>query len=102
MLAGRRFFLLVLTAVGLLVVAYFVFSKKLSKFERFTLAAVLAGGLGNFIDRALHGYVVDFFDCMFINFPVFNVADCFICVGMFLFAAYVFYDELAKKKRSEG
>ena len=54
-------------------------------FERFCLSAVLAGGLGNMIDRLRLGYVVDMINLEFMNFPVFNVADCFItcgCIGL--------------------
>ena len=50
-------------------------------FERFCIVAVCAGGRGNMIDRFRLGYVVDMIAVDFINFPVFNVADCFICCG---------------------
>ena len=52
-----------------------------STLERFCIVAVFAGGLGNMIDRFRLGYVVDMIAVDFINFPVFNVADCFICCG---------------------
>lgn len=52
-----------------------------SAFERFCLVAVFAGGLGNMIDRFRLGFVVDMIEVDFITFPVFNVADCFICCG---------------------
>ena len=52
-----------------------------SKFERWCIAAVYAGGLGNMIDRIRLGYVVDMVNLEFMNFPVFNVADSFICCG---------------------
>ena len=50
-------------------------------FERWCLVAVFAGGLGNMIDRLRLGYVVDMIHLEFMDFPVFNVADCFICCG---------------------
>lgn len=50
-------------------------------FERWCLVAVFAGGLGNMIDRLRLGYVVDMIRLQFMDFPVFNVADCFICCG---------------------
>ena len=50
-------------------------------FERWCIVAVFAGGLGNMIDRVRLGYVVDMIAVDFINFPVFNVADCFITCG---------------------
>ena len=52
-----------------------------STFERFCLVVVFAGGLGNMIDRFRLGFVVDMIEVDFITFPVFNVADCFICCG---------------------
>ena len=50
-------------------------------FERWCIAAIYAGGLGNMIDRVRLGYVVDMIETRFMNFPVFNVADCFITCG---------------------
>lgn len=60
------------------------FSKKsmpFTTFERWCIAAVYAGGLGNMIDRIRLGYVVDMIEVEFMQFPVFNVADCFISCG---------------------
>ena len=54
-------------------------------FERFCIIAVFGGGLGNMIDRLRLGYVVDMIRLEFMEFPVFNVADCFItcgCIGL--------------------
>ena len=52
-----------------------------SNFERWCIVAVYAGGLGNMIDRVRMGYVVDMIETLFVEFPVFNVADCFITCG---------------------
>ena len=52
-----------------------------SRFERWCVAAIYAGGLGNMIDRVRLGYVVDMIAVEFIDFPVFNVADSFITCG---------------------
>ena len=60
------------------------FSKKrlpFTDFERWLMVAVYAGGLGNMIDRVRLGYVVDMIAVDFMNFAVFNVADCFITCG---------------------
>ena len=51
--------------------------------ERWCIAAIYGGGLGNMIDRVRLGYVVDMIETQFITFPVFNVADCFITCGCF-------------------
>ena len=49
--------------------------------DRALIVAIYAGGLGNMIDRLRLGFVVDMIEVDFINFPVFNVADCFITCG---------------------
>ena len=59
-------------------------------FERWCVAAVFAGGLGNIIDRLRLGYVVDMIEVEFIRFPVFNVADCFITCGCILLLVHLF------------
>ena len=56
-------------------------SMPFSNFERWCIAAIYGGGLGNVIDRVRLGYVVDMIETQFIEFPVFNVADCFITCG---------------------
>lgn len=64
-------------------------------FERWCIAAIYGGGLGNMIDRLRLGYVVDMIETTFMDFPVFNVADCFItcgCVAMFLYMVLLHRD----------
>ena len=58
-------------------------------FERWCLAAIWAGGLGNMIDRVRLGFVVDMIEVEFIRFPVFNVADSFITCGCVLLIAHL-------------
>ena len=60
-------------------------------FERWCIAAVYGGGLGNMIDRIRLGYVVDMIETQFIEFPVFNVADCFITCGCILLMISLFF-----------
>lgn len=62
-----------------------------NKFERWCIAAIYAGGLGNMIDRLRFGYVVDMIQTKFMNFPVFNVADCFITCGCFALIFSLFF-----------
>ena len=60
--------------------------------ERWCIAAVYGGGLGNMIDRFRMGYVVDMIETVFMEFPVFNVADCFItcgCIAMMISLVFV-------------
>lgn len=69
--------------VSLGLIAFALFGNRLSLLEQIGYGFVLAGALGNGIDRFLFGYVVDFFDFRLINFPVFNVADVAINLGIF-------------------
>ena len=92
-----------LAIVGILI--YYFYDEKLTPAVRYPLAMIVGGGIGNMIDRIFVGYVVDFFDARFINFPVFNVADCFITVGAFALFFVILYDtvreEILKKKQGE-
>ncbi len=74
-----------------LLVEYFKFPLPFTNLERWLIAAVYAGGIGNMIDRVRLGYVIDMIRTEFISFPVFNVADCFItcgCIGLLLHLAF--------------
>ena len=75
------FVLLFLVFTGALLWEYFKKPMPFTRFERFCIAAIYGGGLGNFIDRLRLGYVVDMIETLFMDFPVFNVADCFITCG---------------------
>lgn len=73
--------------LALTVAIIWEFSKKRLPFttlERWCIAAIYAGGLGNMIDRLRLGYVIDMIEVEFISFPVFNVADCFVTCGCIL------------------
>lgn len=88
------------TAVALVIV--YALLKRLVRhpFGVATLSVVLAGAVGNLIDRVLFGYVTDMFQTTFMNFAVFNVADiCVVCGGI-AFCVYFlfFYDKLEKKE----
>ena len=73
------------------------FSKKrwpFSTFDRWCIVAVFAGGLGNMIDRIRLGYVVDMIEVDFVEFAVFNVADCFITCGCIaLMVSLIFFNK---------
>jgi signal peptidase II len=83
--------LFVVLALILAVVVIVVLAKNIVKggFGRWTLIPILAGALGNCIDRIISGYVVDMFELEFMTFPVFNVADIFVTVGGILFCFYI-------------
>ncbi len=82
-------------SVGLLAIARF--GPKMAKSEQLGYGFIFAGAFGNGIDRFLFGYVVDFLDFRLINFPVFNLADVFINVGI-IFLLYATYNSSTKNK----
>ena len=61
-----------------------------TNFERWLIVAIYGGGVGNMIDRFRFGYVVDMIQTDFMDFPVFNVADCFITCSCILQIAHLF------------
>lgn len=64
-----------------------------------SLFAIIGGGIGNLIDRVRLGYVVDMLQTKFMDFPVFNVADCFITCGAVSLAVFFLLDELKNRKK---
>ena len=66
------------------------------------LVLIIAGGLGNFVDRALNGVVVDFFATTFMNFAVFNVADIFVCMGVGLMVLSLLLEEYRSRKKARA
>ena len=81
--AGARWLFVVIFALFAAAIVWEFSKKRLAfkTFDRWCIAAIWAGGLGNMIDRLRLGYVVDMIQTEFISFPVFNVADCFITCG---------------------
>ena len=62
-----------------------------SKIFSLSCALILAGGIGNLIDRIVYGYVVDFLYFKLIDFPIFNFADCCVVVGAIALFAYLLF-----------
>lgn len=87
LLQGKRYFFLVITVI-VLMICFYVYHRihDMDRFKplRVCIIFVVAGSLGNMIDRIKLGYVIDFFDFELINFPVFNVADIYVTVTMII------------------
>ena len=104
---GQTFFK-ILTSVSLVIfTAFIVYAiKKDLKWLTYSLALVIGGTIGNFIDRLIFSSVTDFISFQFGNyyFPVFNLADSFLVVGVIMLIVYfLFFDDnaLFKKKNAE-
>jgi signal peptidase II len=65
------------------------------------LVLICAGAVGNLIDRIFRHFVVDMIHFSLINFPVFNVADIFVCVGVALFFYYVAFQHKDNEEKDE-
>ena len=114
-LAGQVLFILTLVLFGLtsgaaVLTAQYWGKKDIGAIEKvlgisMRIALIVAGGLGNALDRFTLGYVVDFVDTVFISFPTFNVADIGVTCGFVLFFAGMLWsmrkDAPAKEVASE-
>lgn len=89
MLSGARWFFVVLTVAFVIFAMWLILTKKFPHpMGRWSLVLVVGGAIGNLIDRAAYGYVVDMFETLFMSFAIFNVADIFVVVGGIAFCIY--------------
>ncbi len=96
-LQDKKLFFIIITisVVGFILVYFYKNYKLMSIYEKISLTMILGGAIGNFIDRILRSYVIDFISFQFGNyyFPVFNIADIFIVVGTVLLILLIFIEE---------
>ncbi len=95
---GRWFFIAITLLMMGFIVGYTIKKKEKNKLYLLSASFIVGGGIGNLIDRIITGEVVDFFDFCLINFAIFNVADCFIVVGVILMLIYCILEEIKEKK----
>ena len=92
-LEGRFWIFYIITAIVVGFIIYYVMKYKITDFlSLFTFGLIMGGALGNFIDRLFRGEVVDFLEVNFPfydTFPIFNVADSALTIGVLLFAFLV-------------
>ena len=86
MLKGQRWFFIILSTAAIIAISIYLVKcrKTVPPLLGISLAMIVGGGIGNQIDRIANGYVVDFLEFLFMDFAIFNVADCFVTVGAFL------------------
>tara|TARA_Y100000589_G_scaffold192960_1_gene182651 strand:+ start:696 stop:1145 length:450 start_codon:yes stop_codon:yes gene_type:complete len=82
--SGSRLFLSFISISSTIILSYFIFISDNKHINKYGLSFILAGSLGNGIDRILNGYVIDFIKLKLIDFPVFNIADIVINVGVII------------------
>lgn len=98
MLNTKPMFFTIIASVFVIVMIYILFKNRNSfdSFYKFTLAIIIAGALGNLIDRLRYGYVVDFIFTPLgglYDFPVFNLADVYLSVSAVILAIYILFFE---------
>ena len=80
---GNRMFLSIVSTIVSVILIYFILIKKnITNLDLLSYGFILGGTVGNGIDRLTKGYVIDFINLNFINFPVFNIADISINIGL--------------------
>lgn len=92
---GKMIFFYLITIVFLIAMVYFYrTSEDADTFTKLGMILMMAGAVGNFIDRLALQYVRDFFDFLLLeyNFPVFNIADISLCIGVALIILSVFLE----------
>ena len=89
--SGSRIFLSLISIFFSILLIYLIFrNNTLNKFDLYSYSFILGGTIGNGIDRIYRGFVVDFINLNFINFPVFNIADISINIGFFFLIYNIF------------
>ena len=102
-LEGKQLFLILFTAVVIVVMLYLMLSKRVKKPTYiWSMSLIVAGGIGNLIDRIRVKEVVDYIKFEPVNFPIFNFADICIVIGGILFViCFCFLDEKKKPIRDD-
>lgn len=103
MLSGGRWFFTILTFIVVIACLVYMYKGKAQKnlWLYWSLGVVISGAIGNLIDRVRFGYVVDFINPTFVDFAVFNIADCAVTLGALSLVAYLVFDMFKKENKDE-
>lgn len=95
--------LTIFTAILLIAgTAALLMGKIKNTFYRVCAVIIIAGGLGNLIDRIFRGFVVDYIEVQFMNFAIFNFADILVTCGAFMIMGYTVYDIIKEQKAKKA
>ncbi len=99
LLSGKQAFLSIVSAIAIGVMIYYVVAKNLDRFTKIALALMIGGAAGNLFDRLFLGYVRDFLDFIIFgyDFPIFNVADSALTIGVILLIIASLIEDKGKK-----
>jgi signal peptidase II len=109
MFSDNRWIFLVISSVAIIALPIFLYKfRRAPKIFGISPSLIIGGAAGNMIDRlfAPNGYVTDFIEFAFMDFPIFNVADICVCIGAFMLFIYLaFFDKVVfppdEKKKKE-
>lgn len=103
MLSGGRWIFILLTAIVAVGILVYMFTKAQKNLWLYwSLGVIVSGAVGNLIDRIFLGYVIDFINPTFVNFAVFNIADCAVTLGTISLVAYLVLDMIKNGKNGES
>ena len=99
-LKGKRVFFIIMTIVVVFLIVYYLLKNKVYWVEKYSLLLIISGAVGNLIDRIMYGYVIDFLDFIIFgyDFPVFNIADAALCIGVGIILILMLLEERNEKK----
>lgn len=99
MLQNQRWFFILLTGIVVLIGIYYILANKIkSNYLLVCFMLIIAGGIGNFIDRIFRGYVIDYIEFLFVKFAVFNFADILVTFGAVLLIGWLLFNGFEEKK----
>jgi signal peptidase II len=100
--SGNRWFLIIISIIAIYaVIKYFLLDVNVTKIEFTGYSLLLGGIIGNLIDRIFNGYIVDFIEFIFGNyhFPVFNIADMAIVIGVVMVIIYLMINAIKQRRK---
>ena len=99
MFADSRWIFMTISTIAILGMALYLYlGFSMNRLYEISFAIIISGGIGNMIDRLALGYVVDMIQVLFIDFPVFNVADSLVCIGAGLLILALILDIVKESK----
>ena len=103
MLANHRWVFLVVSSVTIIALSLYLYlGHAQNKLYGISISMIVAGGIGNMIDRISLGFVIDYIEVKFIDFPVFNTADSFVCIGAGLLILALLLEIVEETKKQKG
>ena len=103
MLEGQMIFFYIMTVIVLGLLMYLFMYEAHSRLMQYGIALIIGGAIGNFIDRVLYQHVIDFIDVYIgsYDFPIFNIADSALTIGVILLFIHMMKDFISDKKQQK-